>query len=205
MQQIEIVEGGLEDLKVVYERFKQDFDADERKDFHQLETLIRMKNYKLLLGKFEESGGFIGYAFVFELEKIDALWLDYLAIHPEFQNDGFGTLFFQKIANSNMNKIGIFTEVEIPEIGEARETKIRRIHFYERMGAKKLKTRYIFPSNNGGLPMYLYFTPADNVKILPKESIKEAITAVFDTIHSDAENRKKILDKIIPTISDEYF
>lgn len=55
------------------------------------------------------------YILVFyEFDNIIALWLDYMAIDIKFQNAGYGTLPFNKIAESKQEGIlGIFLEVEI--------------------------------------------------------------------------------------------
>ena len=130
-----------------------------------------------------------------------------MAIDIKFQNAGYGTLLF-KIAESKQEGIlGIFLEVEIPDDKNEsyKEEQIRRINFYERLGAKKLNIKYQLPTNNGGRPMYLYFRPSPNVKILPKEQIKKAIASAFDYIHSDVNQRDTILKTFLSAVPDEYF
>jgi hypothetical protein len=56
---------------------------------------------RLLLAKHKCFDEVIGYAFVFEIPGINALWLDYMAIDMKFQNVGYGTLLFNKIAELN--------------------------------------------------------------------------------------------------------
>lgn len=202
MKDIEIIEGNQNQLKQVYPQFKKDFTPDEQKSYQQLETLFAKKKYKLLLAKDKTIHEVVGYAFIYELEPLSALWLDYLAINQKYQNLGYGTLLFNKIAQSN--HIGIFMEVEIPE-GQRREEQLRRIHFYERLGAKKLQIPYKLPTNHGGFPMYLYFKNAPNVEQLHKEQLQEAITDAFHFIHSDVKNRDTILTEFLPSIMDEHF
>lgn len=201
---MKIAEGKLQDLEWVYQRLLNDFAADELKDFHQLDILMRSKTYKLFLAMLEETEQIVGYALVFEPENIDALWLDYLAIEPGVQGSGFGTEFFKQIQKKQK---GMFIEVEIPEQQEGiiRETQIRRIRFYERLGAKKLKVPYLLPTKDGGLPMYLYYRPANHETSLPKQKIMQAIKAAFDTIHSDITNKDTTINMILPSAKDEYF
>jgi len=206
LNDIDILEGSVNDLKDVYARFKRDFAADERKDYAHLEMLMVKKKYKLLLAKHKVFNEIIGYAFIYDDNK-KVLWLDYMAIDIKFQDAGYGTLLFNKIAELKQEGIlGIFLEVEIPSTDEAsKEDQIRRINFYERLGAKKLKFEYQLPTNNGGLPMYLYFRPSPNVRLLPKEQIKETIALAFEYIHSDVNQRDTILKSFLSTVPDEHF
>ncbi len=205
---IEIVEGNLDDLENVYSRLTEDFAVDELKEYEQLRILLLKKKYKLLFAKHKEFNEIIGYAFIYEIDLINAIWLDYIAIDKRFQNAGYGTMFFNKIANVNQKEIlGIFIEIEIPteQEGSLKATQIKRINFYERLGAKKLNTNYELPTKNGGFPMYLYFRPAEKVQMLPKQEIMAGISSTFNYIHSDVENRKDILNKIVLTIEDAIF
>lgn len=208
LNDIEILEGNINNLKDVYARFKKDFASDERKDYAHLEMLMVKKKYKLILAKHKVFNEIIGYAFIYEIDNQKVLWLDYMAIDLKFQNAGYGTLLFNKIAESKQEGIlGIFLEVEMPTDKDEniKEEQMRRIKFYERLGANRLKFEYQLPTNNGGFPMYFYFRPSPNVRILPKEQIKETIASAFEYIHSDVNQRDTILKTFLSTVSDEYF
>ncbi|MEH7309169.1 GNAT family N-acetyltransferase [Neobacillus drentensis] len=201
INKIELSEGNLSDLKNVYQRLLSDFPANELKDYNHLKSLLAKGNYKLLLAANKEE--IVGYAFIYEFDHIPVIWLDYLAIDKRFQNLGYGGLFFNKILQSK--QAGIFVEVEIPECDKhAGVQQIRRINFYERLGAKRLHIPYKLPTNDGGFPMYLYFRPTSNLHRLPKEQIQAAIAEVFGNIHSDVSDRNAILDEISTFIDDEY-
>ncbi|WP_462410810.1 GNAT family N-acetyltransferase [Neobacillus sp. Marseille-QA0830] len=208
LNDIEIIEGELEDLRDVYQRFLQDFPPDEIKKYEHLELLLAKKNYRFLLAKHKIFDEIVGYAFTYEFEHVKAIWLDYMAIDERYRNAGYGTLLFNKIAQSKQDGIiGMFIEVEIPEEedGPKREEQLRRINFYERLGARKLNVPYQLPTNSGGFPMYLYFRPSSNVQLLPKKQIQEAIAEVFGYIHSDVNERETILKEFISLIQDEHF
>jgi GNAT superfamily N-acetyltransferase len=207
LNDIVLVEGSHEELKIFYPRIQADFAADELKDYEHLKMLVSQKSYKFLLAKHKLSSEIIGYAFVYEIAHINAFWLDYIAIVPAFRNGGFGTIFFNKIVESKQDKyMGLFIEVEIPEEteGATRVEQLRRIRFYERLGAKRLSINYELPTKNGGFPMNLYFRPSSTTQVLPKEYIKEAILSAFETIHSDVSDRDDVLNKFIDLIGDEY-
>lgn len=204
MSEIEIVAGGMDELKYVYQQLITDFAIDELKSYEQLEFLISRKNYKMLLALDRTINEVVGYAFIYELKQFDASWLDYIAIIKKFRNRGYGTILFEKITHYG-GGLGVFIEVEIPEEGYNMENQLRRIKFYERLGAKNLSISYLFPTNNGGFPMYLYFKPSSNIRKIPKKLIQEVITDVFENIHTDVQNREYILRKFFSTVEDEHF
>lgn len=207
LNDIDIVEGSINDLKDVYSRFEVDFASNEIKDYNHLELLLMKKKYKLLLAKHKVFEEIIGYAFIYEPENLKVLWLDYMAIDVKFQNAGYGTLLFNKIAEFNQEgSLGIFLETEIPEKteGTSRTEQLRRIKFYERLGAQKINVNYELPTDDGGFPMYLYFRPSTNLQVLPKEIIKETITSAFEYIHSDISIRDSVIKRFLTTVKDEY-
>lgn len=205
MSDIELVDGGKHELKDVYQQFISDFAIVELKNYEQLEFLLCRKNYKLLLAKDITINEIVGYAFIYELKQLNAIWLDYIAVIKKYRNQGYGTVFFNEISHYNEDGLGVFIEVEIPEESHNKKNQLRRIKFYERLGAKKLHLPYLFPTNNGGFPMFLYFRPSSNIRKLPKKLIQEAVTDVFENIHTDVKNRENILRKFFSTIEDEHF
>lgn len=205
---IEILEGNVQDLKEVYGALEEEFAPEERKNFNHLAMLMKKENYKLLLAKDKRLGTMIGYAFIYEIDSIKALWLDYMAIMSKFQNAGYGTALFNKIAEWKKGEVtGIFIEVEIPQAEgrESREDQLRRIRFYERLGAKRLTLAYQLPTLRGGFPMHLYFHPASDTRVLHKEQIQHAIASAFTDIHSDIPQRELVLKSFYNKVRDEYF
>jgi GNAT superfamily N-acetyltransferase len=196
---IEIIEGSINDLENVYHRFTTYFASDELKSYQHLKLLMSKKNYKLLLAKDPIIDEIVGYAFIYEFNRLQAVWLDYMAIENVYRGSGYGALLFKKLTKWKQNGFrGIFIEVEIPEENEGvtRVNQLRRIRFYERLGAEKLPIPYQLPTDDGGLPMYLYFWKNPDVIRLSKEQIQEAIAEVFTFIHSDIKHRDDILKKI---------
>lgn len=210
LNDIEIIEGRINELKEIYPMFKRDFAADERKDYDHLEKLMQRGKYKMLLAKHKAFDEIIGYAFVYEVEdhKAKALWLDYMAIDMKFQNAGYGTLLLNKIAEMKQDgNLGIFIEIETPNSKDeaTRLEQERRIKFYERLGAKRLEFNYQLPTNNGGFPMYLYFKPLPSVRMLTREHILSSISSTFNYIHFDVGQKDDILNSFKNNITNEYF
>ena len=207
LNDIEIFMGDISDLKSIYSRYHRDFAAAELKSYEHLEMLMVKHKYKLILARHKIFNEIMGYAFLYENDELKTLWLDYMAIANRYQNAGYGTLLFNKIAQLKEEKIlGIFLETEIPDGSDATaKDRLRRIKFYERLGAKKLNINYKLPTEDGGLPMYLFFRPSPSVKMLPKQQIKESIAAAFDYIHSDVSKKDAVLKSFLTEIEDEYF
>lgn len=204
--EIELVEGTIQDLKNVYRCFTADFASDELKSYKHLKQLMSKKNYKLLLAKNPIINQVVGYAFIYEFDWLQGIWLDYMAIDNQYRGSGYGALLFKKLTKWTQNGFsgGIFIEVEMPEEKEGftRKNQLRRIRFYERLGAKRLPIPYQLPTKDGGLPMYLYFWPSPDVEKLPKEQIQEAISEVFHYIHSDIKHKDYILMEFYTLIED---
>ncbi|WP_066307502.1 GNAT family N-acetyltransferase [Bacillus sp. FJAT-29814] len=202
MAELYIVDGGMNELKNVYQLYEEDFPIEERKTYDQLEFLLSKKKYKLLVANQRSNNELVGYTFIYELEQANAIWLDYMAVNKEFRNKGYGAILLNHLAQYKQDGLGLFFEVEIPVEGENKNNQLRRIHFYERLGAQKQDVGYEFPTNNGGFPMYLFFKPSSNHQKLPSKLIREAIAEAFEEIHTDVKNREQILDKVLSTIED---
>lgn len=207
LNDIEIIEGNTEDLRSIYKRFETDFPTNEQKTLEHLEMLMLKKKYRLLLAKHKVFDMIIGYAFVYEISNLNMMWLDYMAIDKKFQNAGYGTLLFNKIIETKQElNMGMFLEIDIPgKDSDPQGFLAKRLRFYERLGAKVLNTPYKLPTADGGYPMYLLFRPAPSLKMLPKESIKEAIVSAFHYIHSDVANKDEVAKTFLGNAVDEYF
>ncbi|WBW95551.1 GNAT family N-acetyltransferase [Oceanirhabdus sp. W0125-5] len=204
---MDIIEGSIDDLNIIYERYEKDFPADERKDRKQLESLMGGYKYKLLIAKDFILKEILGYAFIYENENSRVIWIDYIAIYPKFQSKGYGTLFFNKIIERRNNVKGIMVEVEEANHvnKKIREKQKRRIDFYKRIGAHRLNIDYYLPIKDGSIPLDLYFIPKEGVKYLSKEVLRNQIYSVFQFIHGDIEHRSVVFSKITESIDDEYF
>ncbi len=192
LNDIEITEGGIAELEKIYESFKQQFPQDERKSLEHLKKLMDSNKYKLVVANHKLFDEMIGYGFVYQMNKPNVLWLDYIAIEDIFQNSGYGTLLFNNIKESyGIGKTGIFIEVEIPN----NEEQKRREVFYERLEAKKLDINYQLPTPDGKLEMNLFYRRITNDKILPGKIVKDSILNVYKNIHSDL-NPKGLINEI---------
>lgn len=203
MGRVQIVEGTLTDLNHVYVQMKTDFPAAERKSRPHIRQLMLQGRYRLLIARDPARRADVGYAFLFEPESPKVLWLDYMAVHPRFQNEGYGTELFKEILLWGKNHLGVMLELDRPGEGHGQAwNQERRIAFFRRLGAEPLEVAYQLPTVSGSQRMDLYFRPSPGTSLLTKEQIRETIQAAYDYIHTDMPHRGAILRSFIDTIQD---
>lgn len=203
LNDIEIIVGTIKDLLELYSNFERDFPQNERKSIEHLEKLMLKKRYKLLLAKHKVFDEIVGYALVYIVDDPKVLWLDYMAIVDKYQKSGYGTLLFNRIIEfEGEGRSGMFLEVEIPQNND--DEQVRRVKFYERLGAKPLSADYKLPTVDGGLRMSLFYKAISNDKFLPAEIIKKSIASTYNYVHTDINDRNNIFKSFIKSISDEY-
>lgn len=183
MKNIELKIGTLND---VYPFMVKEFPQNELKKYEVFENLVEKGQYDIVLAYDEK---LVGYAFVLRVEATKKLWLDFIAILPEFQSMGYGSLFFNELFKRYQpTYTGMFFEVEIPENNAVNQ--LRRVQYYTRLGAEILPVNYALPTYEGPFPMYLMYLGET------LEQIKDTVTGAFNYIHYDIEGKDKILEKM---------
>ena len=154
------------DFKHIYQDMLEQFPKYELKSYENFEKLISS-------GKLDCYGVYdndleIGYFLLAKTGK--SFWLDYIAIKKPYQSKGYGRKIMQHFDNC-------YLEVEKPDLNKP--DTLRRIKFYEALGAKKLDIDYVYPNDQGGYTMDLYYLG----KNIP-ENITEDIKYIFKILHS---------------------
>mgnify|MGYP000358674930 CR=1 FL=1 len=83
--------------------------------------------------------------------RISTLWLDLLAILPPYQNDGYGGKLFEAIYQKYcgpFNGVLLCAERVDSKDPDYALQQERRLKFYEKHGAYRLKTDFILPNQN---------------------------------------------------------
>lgn len=183
MKSIELRIGKLSE---VYPLMVKEFPQNELKKYEVFEKLVDKGQYDIVLA-YDET--LIGYAFVLRIEETKKLWLDFIAILPEFQSMGYGSLFFKELYKRYLSTYnGMFFEVEIPENNAVNQ--LRRVQYYTRLGAEILPVNYALPTYEGPFPMYLMYLGE------ALACIKDSVIGAFNYIHFDIEGKEKILDRM---------
>ena len=81
----------------------------------------------------------------------------------------------------------------------------RRLKFYEKHGAYRLKTDFILPTKTGGMHMYLYYKPHKGIFHISRRDQVEMITQMFDYCYSHIKHAPQLLHDFNQTIVDETF
>lgn len=171
----------------IYTHMLEAFPKNELKSYDTFKKLIADGQYDVLIAT---QDNMVGYALVYKVESTKSLWVDFIAILPEYQSKGFGTTFIHQVADFyKPNYQGIFLEVEIPDGID--QNKDRRIQYYTRLGAKILPCEYALPTYEGPFPMHLmYWGEA-------AKDIHVTVHEVFSYIHREIEGFEDILDKLV--------
>lgn len=195
--------GTLDDLDAIYESYALEFPENERKTKYQLQQLMFRGAYHLLIAeeRAEDNSSLrIGFACLYVPQNEDFIWLDYLVIERTYQSKGYGSIFFKEMMHMWSDRKGMFIEVEIPEGDD--NNQVRRIAYYEKLGAIRLSINYHLPTEIDDMAMYLYFRPTmisasgDNTSIYPsQEYILKAINLANSTIHWDHVNLESVWQK----------
>src|SRR5699024_9863607 len=108
----------------------------------------------------EDDNDAVAYVLLYKDELSGFLWIDYIAVFPEYYSKGYGRKIIAELKNTFSKSKGVYFEVEKPDTNSP--DTLRRIKFYTSCGVKKLDCEYFYPNKDGCLPMDLYFLPIKN-------------------------------------------
>lgn len=135
----------LEEARAVYiGHAHRDFPSDELKPFSMIEKLWEMGCYHAY-GFYEEAGDALrAYAFIMADKDTETLLVDYFAVCEGGRGKGYGAAALALLKETCMEWDGIIFEVEDVDSAasdEERQTRRRRISFYENNGVIMTDTR----------------------------------------------------------------
>lgn len=187
-------EGGLKveplraaDHDRVFADIESQFPAEELKSRAIYEELLSLGKFRLW-GLYD-TGELVGYfAGVYMSEK-RVLWGDLFGIFPEYQSFGYG----HKLVDAFMDQLPIDTiYFEVEKADPEQEHTLRRIKFYEKIGASCLFDGYVLPTETGGISMDL--RAKTKLSEIPQDEWSQVIREVWDCIHIDVSDRAEIYD-----------
>lgn len=193
---MQIMKANAEEFDNIYTWYLQDFPEKERKSRAHLEKLMKEESYRLYIAKAPEYDEIMVYAFVYEIPETGIRWLDYFAVNEKYRGEGIGSRFLKNLSTLEKSR-GMLLEVEIPgSLEEQWEIQQKRIRFYERLGAVRTPVNYLFPTTEGGFPMYLYFLPAGGQTALTLQELRLSTASALRYIHADIQGLEGILDQV---------
>jgi GNAT superfamily N-acetyltransferase len=193
-----------ETLEEVFKIYETSFPANERQT---LETLkIRLKEKKEVLFTAKINNEVVGIGFLFDLLGSDFLLLDYLAVKENHRGKQIGERLFEflKQYSKSQNK-HLLMEVDDPEYGEDKPSRIKRVAFYQKNGALWLKdVKYILPGLDGtSITEQILMTVPNGLK---NEFFGEEIQRLVKVLYSELYGIKgedKNLSKIMESINEK--
>ncbi len=167
-------------LDRILPHYVRDFLAVERKSEALLRELLQRGQYRIISVLSQETGRHAAYLMGYPVDGGRYFFLDFFAVDPAFRGGGLGAWTLRSLAGL-LGVDGLFFELEIPvEDAHPTEESVRRIAFYERLGAFRLPVEYSLLLGDGSLyPMHFYYLPF-NGALPDRDSVKEAIATTFD-------------------------
>ncbi|MFM7450526.1 MAG: GNAT family N-acetyltransferase [Leptolyngbyaceae cyanobacterium] len=187
----EIKDVTQEDFRAAIQIYIDSFPQNQRLPVDLIIERVKAGTHKILVGLTENN--VVSMAILHPLVKTGFVLLEYLAVHKKFRGQGVGVSFieyiFQAFRHSNEYLI---IEVDNPAFGDEKGDKIRRIRFYEKVGAVAIKdVRYLLPPLTGDIPteMNLMIFPEYNQKI-DGNLVRTIIKEIYQQVYSRNENDK---------------
>ncbi|MDF1617627.1 GNAT family N-acetyltransferase [Petrocella sp. FN5] len=176
-------QGTVLDLEMILPSYVDLFPEQERKTTSVLKKLLGTRDYILYKIVNEQNSAYMGFVLLLQLDDSSAIWLDFIGIDKTYQGYGIGSKVLNLLKKKySMGYKGMYFEVEC--LDENPDTA-RRIKFYEKFGAKALKVDYNLPTQQGDLPMLLYYQPLSNEQLPSQKEVDEVIRKAHQFIHFD--------------------
>lgn len=148
--------GQEDDWKNLYE---SSFPVDERMPVGEIRQMLQ-RGAILLHKTLNKSNELLCFSLTFSAPSSDFLLLSYIATDPTKRSGGFGSKHMRRLIEILKalypNHMGLFLEIEsTKETGldaATQKARVRRLDFYQRLGAKRLCKKYLLPSMVAGTP-----------------------------------------------------
>lgn len=175
----------------LYKALCEQFPKSELKKESSFKNICKNPSYKIF--DIFHDKKLCGHTSIFELPDKSIL-VDYFFIYESMHSCGLGTKAFEHF-KLKTDYIGCYLEVE--KENEADLKTIRRARFYKKLGARKMNLNYLYPNEDGFLPMDLYFMPFRQNCIPAIESVYNNIKIIFENLHYELHHFKEVYKKII--------
>lgn len=193
-----------ETLDEIFKIYDASFPANERQT---LETLkIRLKEDKEVLFAAKINNEVVGIGFLFDILGSDFLLLDYLAVKENHRGKQIGEKFFRFLKDyANQKHKHLLMEVDDPDFGEDKLSKLKRIAFYHKNGAFWLKdVKYILPALDGtnSTEQILMIVPYNSKSEFSGTEIKALVKLLYSELY-EIQGDDKNLSKINESVSEK--
>ena len=160
-----------------------------------IQMLKNDDNYHLYVAL--ENNFVVGFSLLYTFEFLGIGLLDYMAVVPQFQNQGLGTMIFRhtlaELQSQIKNLTGLLLEIQKEDAIDSIESIKRknRIRFYAKLGVKVLAdVHYLIPPQHGDEPeeTYLMMVPLKKIESLSHDSVIRYIDAIYKQVYQYTNN-----------------
>jgi GNAT superfamily N-acetyltransferase len=145
----------------------------EQKPEDWLRAMVVAPEYRVWIA--QDAGRVLGFSILFTPPAKGFALLEYMAVSPERRGHGFGGKLFLRTAERALTPQGaqlpVLLEVDSDrEVSSDRDVRTRRLHFYRRLGCKKIAgLRYRMPLQGVGaapeMDLMIYRVPTAPVAL----------------------------------------
>ena len=161
---------------IYFNHMKQDFPPAEVKPLEVLMNLLERGAYQPY-GWYAEDGTLRAYSFFAQTPGHRVWLLDYFAICSAYRSKGYGSFCLAQMKEMLGDTVGLLAEVENPAESRSedeRETRTRRVRFYERNGLVATQVRSVL----FGVPYIIYYYALQG----DCDDVKGELDAVYHTL-----------------------
>lgn len=187
-ENIEIHRGDINDLEFIHKHVESSFPEFYQMKKEVMEEYLKNPDYQLLLLK-NRYQDIVAYSFTYLCKDHDFVFIDYLAVNPFFRNAGYGTRFLSLLNThaKNLSKYGVIFEMLPKDMDNGVSEK-----FTKKFGGYVLNVDYRFPAKDKKIPTKIGFIPNPDTKYISSSDIKEALSDVLLTLHSDTVSKTNL-------------
>jgi len=182
--------------------YSSSFPPVETKPIERIKSMLRDdENYHLYAAI--NKNKVLGFSLLYFFKNLGIALLDYMAVAPENQSKGIGSIIFwhniQELESKIANPVGLILEVQREDGFGSTEAirRKRRLRFYTKLGARLLEgVNYLIPPQYGSEPekTYLMILLLKRVNSFTKETVVKYINAIYNGVYGYYEN--DLIDKI---------
>jgi len=188
-------------LGAVFAMYEREFPLGERESRTAVRHWLHRKarnslypnDYHVLVATTRDNRRIVAFAFFHYLADINAGFLGYMAVRPEFRNRGIGSWLFgqvkQRLALDAAERgldvpDGVFMELEVPTAMPAVDARLR---FWRDLNTLPLQIGWRYPRlqrRSEPATMYLAFSPMrTTARRIPTQRVRKAVVSIYRSVY----------------------
>ncbi|MDR1697625.1 MAG: GNAT family N-acetyltransferase [Erysipelotrichaceae bacterium] len=193
--------GTINDLDQVYPLMRTLFDPTTILSKATLGALMKKNRYQLYV--LVTNTKIIGFCWYLIFKEHHTIWIDYLGIHPKFQNQGYGTYLISHLLNNHHFKPQYaFVELELDQETPGNNFN-RRVMFYQQQGFHLTNIKYLVPLDDG-IPVALAMWSLNKQYQILNATLSGIIKEIMNTIYLKQPMMPRVRDRIVSDLDSKH-